>query len=386
MAENGTFTSAPTRQGTSNGEKVTHKNGRGTAERTYIWNADEKKWKIWAPDSPEEQNRRDREDQLNTQLGSNGTFNGASLSDIKTLRYPRTAKGGGSIAASSDFILFEFLKYSPPFSKVVGSRPDQQPDQRTNTGASAGNYFNYNQNNYEPADAPAIIMYMPEDISSGFRSNWGGKSFSNIASGILRAAGAEGLSKLDNLATEIGNTAERMLKLTGAAALRKSIQSITGDSISNDDIFGSISGAILNPNAELLFQSVDMRNFQLTYKLVPRNDDETKDINDIIKVFKYCTLPSRDPGNVFGGTSQGTAAGFIGVPNLCRVSFMKGSNLHPYLPIYKVCAITQVDVNYTPDGAYATYTDGQPVAVQLTLNFQETKLVFAEEIANDSIR
>ena len=26
-----------------------------------------------------------------------------------------------------------------------------------------------------------IIMYMPEDISTGFRSNWGGKAFSNIA-------------------------------------------------------------------------------------------------------------------------------------------------------------------------------------------------------------
>jgi len=82
----------------------------------------------------------------------------------------------------------------------------------------------------------------------------------------------------------------------------------------------------------------------------------------------------------------GVANNFIGVPAVCRVSFMKGGAEHPVLPRFKMCAITQVDVNYTPDGSYATYRDGQPVAMGLTINFQETKLVFAEEIADDSIR
>ena len=45
-----------------------------------------------------------------------------------------------------------------------------------------------------------------------------------------------------------------------------------------------------------------------------------------------------------------------------------------------MCAITQVDVNYTPDGTYATYEGGEMVAVGLTLNFQETKLIFADEV------
>ena len=69
---------------------------------------------------------------------------------------------------------------------------------------------------------------------------------------------------------------------------------------------------------------------------------------------------------------------------------MRGAIEHKALPRYKMCAITSVDVNYTPDGAYATYNDndnpGQPVAIELSIGFQETKLVFAEEIENDSIR
>jgi hypothetical protein len=39
-----------------------------------------------------------------------------------------------------------------------------------------------------------------------------------------------------------------------------------------------------------------------------------------------------------------------------------------------------VSANFTPDGAYATYEDGSPVATELTVSFIETKLIFSEEI------
>ena len=149
----------------------------------------------------------------------------------------------------------------------------------------------------------------------------------------------------------------------------------------------------MNPNTELMFQSVDMRNFALKFKLVPRNAKESKEINQIVKVFKACTLPLRDPGQVMGFNdadkpiNKGIVSAFIGVPNLCRVSFMRGATEHKVLPRYKMLAVTEVDVNYTPDGTYATYrNDGQPVAIELTINFQETKINFAEEVLSDSVR
>ena len=334
-----------------------------------------------------------------------------NVSQAASLRYPLSAKGGGSITADSDYVLFEFYKYAPPFRKQSGDAnyTDNTPTStgqgnsqqrrrgqgntggRINLAATAGNYFDYNQStDYTPAgtDYPSIIMYMPEDISTGFRGNWGGKAFSNVGAGILRSAGGEGLDKLDNISTTAANQFQALPAMAGSAVIRKAIQKIGGDNLSNDDVFGSISGAIINPNTELLFSSVDMRNFQLNFKMVPRNALEAEAINNICKTFKMCTLPSRNPGKVFGMTKQGITAGFIGVPNLVKVSFMKGSGLHPVLPIYKMCALTQVDVNYTPDGAYATYNDelGNPVATGLTLNFQETKIVFSEEIANNTIR
>jgi len=336
----------------------------------------------------------------------------SGYSDAKTLQYP----SGKTIDEDSDYVLFEFKKYLPPF----GNRKQLETYQRRGgTGFGQGNIFDgtkrealnmneknlnklwentvdYNQSGmYEDAgdQFPPIVMYMPEDISTGFRGNWGGKAFSTVGAGILSAAGQTGLQK--TFATGFGTlsaAAERALGLAAAKALQKSVKAVGGDQLDNNDIFGSISGAIMNPNTELLYQSVDMRNFMLKFKLVPRNQKESETVNLIVRTFKACTLPHRDPGQVMGfndsdkDQNKGVIAGFIGVPNLCRVSFMRGAEEHKVLPRYKMLAVTQVDVNYTPDGAYATYGDAQPVAIELGINFQETKINFAEEVLSDAIR
>jgi hypothetical protein len=195
------------------------------------------------------------------------------------------------------------------------------------------------------------------------------------------AAGADGgMDKLEASATTINNSLKQFVPIAGAKALAKVVKKIGGDTIEVNDIIGGMSGAILNPNVELMYGGGDLRNFSLNFKLVPRDQSEKGIINQICNQFKRAMLPKMDPGTVLGANNDGTFAGFIGVPDLCRVAFMHGGNEHEALPRFKMCAITQVDVNYTPDGTYATYYDGQPVAVQLTVSFQETKLVFSEEI------
>ena len=293
-----------------------------------------------------------------------------------SLRYPKNPP----INQNSDYVAFNFYKYAPPFK---GQKTGFDSGYNEGKLVSQTSY-DYNQaSDYQAAsdEYQTILLYMPEDVSTGFKANWGGKAFSNFAADALKAAGgATTGDKLTGIGTTLGNAAERFVPIMGATAIRKGLQKITGDSLSNDDVFGAISGAILNPNTELLFESVDMRNFGLTFKLMPRNPEESEDINKIIRQFKKSMLPRKTASKVFGMTNSGITNGFIGVPDLCRVSFMHGSGEHPHLPRFKMCAVTQVDVNYTPDGTYATYQDGQPVAIELKVNFQETKLVFAEDI------
>ena len=71
---------------------------------------------------------------------------------------------------------------------------------------------------------------------------------------------------------------------------------------------------------------------------------------------------------------------WIKVPNLCKFTFMHGAKANKNIIQYKACAISGVEVNYTPDGTYAAHANGHPVAVELRLNFMETKLIFADEV------
>ena len=311
------------------------------------------------------------------------------------LRYPRSPE----MSADADYVMFQFYKYKPPFRDRKGTIPTIVPSDGEATDVF-GNNVTVNQligsvTDYNDQDQYAdteraqgysnIVMYMPEDISTGFRAQWGGKNLTNFTAGLLKTVGqGEGatsaFSKIAAGADALGSELSKAPMIAGAKAIQAITSSVGGDSLSLNDVFGSISGAILNPNTELLFGGVDMRNFQLNFKLVPRDIDEAAMCNSIVAHFKKASLPDRDPGVVFGSDNANVRKSFIGAPKLVRVTFMHGSNEHPQLPRFKMCALTQVDVNYTPDGTYATYRGGQPVAMVLTLNFQETKICFADEV------
>ena len=62
---------------------------------------------------------------------------------------------------------------------------------------------------------------------------------------------------------------------------------------------------------------------------------------------------------------------------------MTGSNRNTYLPYYKLCGITNLDLNFTADGTWAAFANGDPVSVEMRLGFIETKLVFSGEVQNN---
>lgn len=300
----------------------------------------------------------------------------------KVLRYPNTP----AISGDTDYVLFQFYKYKPPFD--VSKETPSQTDVGNIQAYYQGTQYN------EVKEMPHILLYMPEDISTGYKSNWQGKNFSNIGASMMKAAGGGDFTKkMDATLQGIDKAMDNLIPLAGAKIVSAAIGKITGESVSLDEFMGSTRGVVMNPNSELLFQGLDMRNFALNFKLVPRSVNEADQIEKIISYFKKASLPYgnsgyTDPGGTFFsdiaqlglGGKGALAANYIRVPDLVRVSFMRGGGLNPNVPQYKMCALTQVDINYTPDGAYATTKDGRMVAYNLALAFQETKLVFREEI------
>lgn len=297
-----------------------------------------------------------------------------------SLRYPYDIGVG-----NSDYMIFEFIEYVPPFNKDV--------DKLNRTTYDA---YNASINKLKKANGwPQIILYMPEGVSVSYKATWDGKKFGNIAAGVLSAAGAAAGGDFGKMIQDLGATAadttQRAPAQIGAATVSAIIQGITGDSVSSNDIFSSVGGQILNPNAELIFGGHDLRSFTFTYKLVPYNATEADIIFNkdygIIKTFKKSMLPSFSKEttqgiNLYKSTSKGQSslAGFIKNPYLIQPYFMSSNGTHPYLPRLKPCSITDFDVNYTADGVYASHEGGYPSAVEITVSLTETKLVYAEDI------
>ena len=99
----------------------------------------------------------------------------------QALRYPASP----NITDNTDYVLFEFYRYKPPYRarKASLQSPEGGDDLKSyvNNIVNSGSVIDYNDADmYADAQRAAgynnIIMYMPEDISTGFRAQWGGKT------------------------------------------------------------------------------------------------------------------------------------------------------------------------------------------------------------------
>jgi len=313
---------------------------------------------------------------IKTKFGGAGTaVNGAAGS----VRYPHDML----IDEAEDFVMFDFYDYKPPFQgkKSVDDVGGESIANLTlgdyNATGFAGEYF-------KDKAYPQILLYMPQDIQDAFAAKWEGKKFGQITTGLLASAGQDGnIDKLKSAGKTLDTALKKSMVESAASIVTGLAQKITGDTISAGDLFGGISGVARNPNVEVLFQSMELRTFDLTFKMSPFDDQDALRIEAIIKIFKQAMLPQYNLGKdveVFGRDNDALDAGFIQVPKVCAVNFMRGSNRNRFLPRYKMCAITDVNVNYTPDNVYATIDRNMPVATELKLSFMETKLVFSEDV------
>ena len=313
---------------------------------------------------------------IKTKFGGAGVaVNGAGGS----VRFPHDML----IDEGEDFVMFDFYDYKPPFQgrnknyeddskKVINETLEQY-----NASGYAGEYF-------KDKAYPQILLYMPQDIQDAFSAKWEGKKFGAMTTGILAAAGqGAAVDKINSMGQNVSNQLKKGTAELAAKVVTGLASKLTGDQITANDVFGGISGVVRNPNVEVLFQSMELRTFDLTFKMAPYDESDVQRMDAIIKIFKQAMLPQYKLGDdveVFGMKNNALEAGFIQVPKVCAVNFMRGNIRNRFLPRYKMCAITDVNVNYTPDNVYATFDRSSPVATELKLSFMETKLVFSEDV------
>jgi hypothetical protein len=266
------------------------------------------------------------------------------------------------ITESDDYLQILIVNYVPP---SVSTNPSNLI-QRTSTQALADS-GNLTNSLYQ------ILLPMPQGISDTNMVDWGDDSLNPIAAAGLGASKdiIEGnLGKVfNNLPSAIkktfttGNAQDVVTTYMAANAVNT-----FGANISAESLLSRSDGKILNPNMELLFKGVQLRSFNFTFNMSPRDDVESKSVKSIIRAFKK---------SMAAKTSTGGGAGlFIDSPNVFQLEYRSGGEKHPFLNSFKPCALTNMAVDYTASGTYATYEDATPVHMKLTLAFQELNPIY----------
>lgn len=291
---------------------------------------------------------------------------------MSNLRYPLR-----KLDSAEDYLQIDVLNYQPP---GLGSKNDTSLALRS----SDDTYKDLlNGSDSVQKIVSSIILPIPEGIGDSMTVSWGASEINPLQAVLLPIAqntiqsknGIKALAKA--FAEQVGKVGSVATSATGQKALQSGFAAAAVNALVGGNVNQAISratGAIFNPNIELLFTSVNLRGpFTFSFDMIPRFQKESDEVKNIIRMFKAAMSPRRD---VISSKVTGV---FIKSPYVFRLRYMNGGRIHPYLNRFKICALNGMNVDYTGSGTYSTYSDSTPVHMRMNLVFQELTPVFHED-------
>ena len=242
-------------------------------------------------------------------------------------------------------------------------------------------------------NAGTILLPIPSNIEDSNNVVYGDSSLNGLAAagvsaveggmvdigGVISGQGTVDFSKMvgdvkDKLTTGLGGGDKEIAMATAGDVITKKLISeavnIFGGNVTTQQLLTRDTGEILNPNMELLFSDVTIRNFRFNFKLTPRNPKEAEQVKLIIRAFKRNMAPQAQGG------VQGAGNFFLRSPNIFKIRYRSGNKDHPFLNKFKQCFLTGVQTTYTGEGVYSTYDDRTPVSILLDLSFKEIQPIY----------
>ena len=240
--------------------------------------------------------------------------------------FPQTLRK--EVANGQDFLKINMMKYEP--------RGDFNKEN-----------FTFSERDTDRKSIGSVILPIPGGIQDGQSCQWGGSTMTplDMAKADIALAGVtKGIGAAVGAA---GDAAEKMA--AGFGDNKKGIAAvIAGMAAGAGNLLTRTTGAITNPNMELLFGGPELRTFSFQFTLAPRSKPEAMEVIKIIRFFKQGMAPIRTKSMLF-----------LKSPHTFKLSY-KGSDGddHKYLNKFKECALGSFGVNYTPNGNYSTYEGG----------------------------
>ena len=339
-------------------------------------------------------NTEDKENKVEELDTNNGLGDIFKLHPV--LKYPADAAFG---SGGQDYMRFETFKYQPPNTDAFTRKSNtNRKSQILETIKGESIPRNSNLGDY----GNTIKLPIPNDLRVSNGVEWGGgkanaiemAAFQDTANKIGDIKGRGFGSMFDGL-DNIGKLMEAVGKLDNndraggtalTAMIAKMMLSAVNINVDTNQFVARSLGIAINPNLELLFSSPKLRNFTFRFDFAPNDDEDAQVSRHIMRVFRQGMQPTgyggRRENNVIGSSNI-----FIGAPRVFRIGYFNGTSRIRGLPIHKICALTQVSTNFTPENVYQSYADSRavsnPVRSTMELAFTELTPIFAEDYLGD---
>ena len=321
----------------------------------------------------------------------------------KTLSYPLARRN----ESKTDYLQIEIAEYTSPGLNLPAFQSGEKADGTPNiiqgdkltentkidaivgqgnegsfalTQGSTSNNFPEKRKNKEIKHI--INLPMPRNITDTTGVQYGESSLNPIEATGLAGGSALLQGNINALKEAFKTTIEKGGEALNdgqnqqaiAAALSGTAIGALGGNVNANQVIARASGQILNPNLELLFQGVGIRNFPFQFQFFPRNPHEGLTVMNIIRKLKTEMAPRRTAKD--GNSSNGV---FIRTPSVFQLTYMKGSNKHPFLNSFLPAVLSDMKVNYSASGAHSTFYDGTPTHIRMDLQFKELNPIYAED-------
>jgi len=303
---------------------------------------------------------------VNDSINQDGSNNkGASLSALEQFRSPTKVLSTQAIKYPLDLrnedqdVLKIIIKERKPRRLQGGAQVD-----RDQTGVTAATIF---------LPITGVVQDTTQVDYSDSSLNFAEAAFLEFSRTLLTNKDGEaekttlgGLT--EDLLGNLNNNTKALQDLVGSKVTASALGAFNSR-VTGNQILSRQTGLTMNPNLELLFRSPTLRDFKFQYKFSPRSASEGRVVKQIINFFKRSMVPKKNNGGGF----------FLTSPDVFMLQYLHKGQPHTSLNKFKTCALKTCDVNYAPDGTYATFPDGVMHSYVMTLGFTEIDPVFSED-------
>lgn len=205
-----------------------------------------------------------------------------------------------------------------------------------------------------------VFLPIPNQLNDRTSLSYDNKSIGSMIGGFTEKAtgGTTG-------AIALGTATEALTRLIGSAP--------DGDKILS--AASAVSGLAINPFLTVIFKNPEFKTHRFSWKLMPKNNNDTLMLQRIIETIKYHMLPGllSSSGVIFE------------YPEMVQIRIYPSSN---HLYMFKPCIIKSLDLNFAPSGGPSFFRSvpGAPTAVEMSMELQEIEYFTKMDFPGGNIR